>query len=147
MKEVFESISETCDAVTLERTVGYLASDGTEASIWYYAPHMDSTLLRCCLSQEDWHENILACDEPEEQDPETNYEYKVPDGADEGTPAQCFEDMCVRTNIYAPGSGARRVLVEEGECISQEGFPMPVEASVCCENGVLEACEDPSVDD
>ena len=24
---------------------------------------------------------------------------------------------------------------------------MPVEASVCCENGVLEACEDPSVDD
>ena len=146
LKEVFESVSETCDAVSLERTVGYLASNGDEASIWYYAPHMDSTLLRCCLSQEDWHENILACDEPEEQDPETNYEYKVPDGADEGTPAQCFEDMCVRTNVYAPGSGARRVLVDEGECISQEGFPKAVDAAVCCENDVLEACEDDSVD-
>ena len=147
MREVYESISETCDAVTLERTVGYLASDGTEASIWYYAPHMDSTLLRCCLASEDWHENILACNDPEPQEPETKYEYKVPDDAPEGTPAQCFEDMCVRENVYAPGSGARRVLIEEGECVSQEGFPKPVEASVCCENGVLEACEDPSIEE
>ena len=147
MKEVYETKSETCDAVVLERTVGYLASNGMEAAIWYYAPHMDSTLLRCCLAQEDWMENINACLEPEAQDPETSYEYKVPDGADEGTPAQCFEDSCVRSNIYAPGSGTRRVLVEEGECISEDGFPKAVEASVCCENGVLEACEDDSIEE
>ena len=74
ISEVFESVSEVCDAVTVERTVGYLSGD-TVGSIWYFAPHMDSTHLRCCLSLEDWHENINACDEPELQDPETSYNY------------------------------------------------------------------------
>ena len=99
---------------------------------------MDSTLLRCCLAQEDWHENILACNEPELQDPETTYEYdpEANDGA-----GQCFEKTCQRSNIYAPGSGARKVLVQEGECIELEGSPMAVSAAVCCEQGLQEACE------
>ena len=137
MKEVFEDISDVCDAVTLERTIGFVGS-GDVGSIWYFAPHMDSTLLRCCLAQEDWHENILACDDPEPQDPEVTYEYdpEANDGA-----GQCFERTCIRSNIYAPGSGARKVLVQEGECVEQPNSPAEVSAAVCCEQGLQEACE------
>ena len=99
---------------------------------------MDSTLLRCCLAQEDWHENILACNEPELQDPEVDYEYDPEANMGAG---QCFEKTCQRENIYAPGSGSRKVLVSEGECEPLDGSPMEVSAAVCCEQGLQEACE------
>ena len=61
-KEVYETISTTCDSVTLNRSV-YMADETRVGAIIYTNDDVDSTALRCCLAHEDFTENPEACDE------------------------------------------------------------------------------------
>ena len=60
-KEVFETNSQVCDSVTLNRSV-YMTGD-VVAGIIYTNDDVDSTALRCCLAATDFNENPNACDE------------------------------------------------------------------------------------
>ena len=53
MNEVYETQSDLCDTVTLERIV-YKTSDGGLGTVRYVSDHVDSTPLRCCINFEDF---------------------------------------------------------------------------------------------
>ena len=74
-KEVFETNSQVCDNVTLNRSV-YMLGDIVKAII-YTNEDVESTPFRCCLAVNDFTENVNACDE--EVTTYEDYEYN-PDG-------------------------------------------------------------------
>ena len=90
--EVFEPMSMTCDTVTSWRSV-YMTGAGETGAITYYSTHTDSTPLRCCLKDDEWHQNVDACTGVDEQ--EVTYSIEVNTG-------NCIETTCTRYNLYLP---------------------------------------------
>ena len=90
--EVFETTSMTCDTVTSWRSV-YMTSAGEAGAITYYSSHTDSTPLRCCLKDDEWHENVNACDGRDDE--ETIFTFDVTSGT-------CSATTCTRYNLYLP---------------------------------------------
>ena len=77
-KEVFETNSQVCDNVTLNRSV-YMLGDIVTA-ILYSNDDVDSTALRCCLAAEDFSENPNACDEDTTFYDDYEFDPEGPDG-------------------------------------------------------------------
>ena len=78
-KEVYETNSDHCDSVTLNRSV-YMATATEVAAVIYTNEDIDSTPFRCCLAIDDFSENLNACDQEVTTYEEYEYDPTGPDG-------------------------------------------------------------------
>ena len=78
-REVYESETDRCDSVTINRQV-WMATEDTVGAITYSTDDVDSTALRCCLAANDFYENSNACMDQVIQLEEYQFDPTAPNG-------------------------------------------------------------------
>ena len=93
------------------------------AAIFFDTVYTESTLLRCCLAEEDFRENPLAC----AYQTETVSTYELNEAG------ECIETTCDRIDTYLPNDGSSRALIfyKEGEECTPTGSTT-VGKDICC---------------
>ena len=131
LHEVYETISEQCDTVTLNRIVT-IAPDGSTFSIEYESFSVPSSAIRCCLASDDFAENVNACGQEEVTYDEWVYDDTKPPGD------RCEKVSFTRTDATLRGvMGLVTRIIEEG--VPTEISRVTVDESECCLN-IDEGC-------
>ena len=86
-KEIFETISKTCEFHTFERKVYRTMNSGDYVESIFRSLRAKSNRLKCCQSINDFEDNIYAC--TSQDDEEKAYTY-------DETSKKCTETTCIR---------------------------------------------------
>ena len=110
-----------------------MTSAGEAGAITYYSSHTDSTPLRCCLKDDEWHENVNACTGVDDDEKSWTWD---------DTTNTCTESTCTRYNLYLPTEGNLRdaILILRGDTCEPQGTAT-VDRDTCCYE-IQEGCGD-----